>query len=250
MNGVHDMGGMDGFGAVVREPKEPVFHESWEKRVFGIQVATASMIPLPHSRSLMEQIEPGLYVTSGYYERWLRGRIAGLIEIGAITAEEFSDRVRHYRENPEAAVQERAEPERVKRILQGLFSIPSPIHGGGPAFSDRESRTNGREVIRPVEREPSFGPGDSVRVRNLHPAGHTRLPRYVRGKRGVVDRFYGFCDLQDALPPEEKTPAAPLYSVRFEGSELWGDAAEKSSVLYLDMWETYLEPREDELSEL
>jgi nitrile hydratase len=81
-----------------------------------------------------------------------------------------------------------------------------------------------------------------VRARNLHPPGHTRLPRYVRGKHGIVVRFYGIFDLQDTPPPGIEPPPQPLYVVRFEAQELWGDAAEANSTICLDMWESYLEP--------
>jgi nitrile hydratase len=90
--------------------------------------------------------------------------------------------------------------------------------------------------------QPQFSIGAAVRARNIHPPGHTRLPRYVRGKHGIVERYYGIYDFQDAMPSDTVAPPQPLYAVRFEARELWGASAEARSVVYLDMWESYLEP--------
>ena len=94
-----------------------------------------------------------------------------------------------------------------------------------------------------VDIQPQFSPDDRVRSRNIHPTGHTRLPRYARGKHGTVTNFYGIYNLQDAeLPAGCATRQQPLYAVRFDAEELWGSDAETKSAVYLDMWESYLEP--------
>jgi nitrile hydratase len=221
MNGIHDMGGMHGFGPIAREEHEPVFHQPWEGRVFAMRVATP--VPIPGgSRNNIEQMDPIHYLTSSYYEKWLHSRIKGCIDAGVLTEEEFAAREAFYRDQPEAPVPQRQDPVQAQRVQVYLRTHRSPR--------------------REVEAQPAFRLGAAVRARNIHPPGHTRMPRYIRGKRGVVTRFYGFFDLQDALPPGVEAPPQPLYVVRFEAGELWGDAAEANSSVCIDMWESYLEP--------
>jgi nitrile hydratase len=221
MNGIHDMGGMHGFGPIEREENEPVFHHAWEGRVFAMQRATP--VPIPGgSRNNIEHMDPIHYLTSSYYEKWLHARIKGCIDAGVLTSEEVEARTAFYREHPDAPVPQREDSTQVQRALVALRTHRSPL--------------------RQVDIQPKFRLGEAVRARNLHPLGHTRLPRYVRGKRGVVTRFYGFCDLQDTMPPGVEPPPQALYVVRFEAQELWGNAAEANSTLCLDMWESYLEP--------
>jgi nitrile hydratase len=221
MNGMHDMGGMHGFGPVGREENEPVFHHPWEGRVFAMRRVTP--VPIPGGmRHNIEQMEPSHYLTSSYYEKWLHARLQGLIAAGVLTAAEFAERVDYYRNHPQAPVPRREDPTLVQCVLQDLRTHVSPL--------------------RDLPIQPRYHNGDSIRARNMHPPAHTRLPRYVRGKRGTVTRFYGLFELQDTMPPGVEAPAEPVYAVRFDGRELWGEDAEANSVLYIDMWESYLEP--------
>ncbi len=219
MNGVHDMGGMHGFGPVLREENEPVFHEPWEGRVFALNLTT----PLPGGlRPAIEAMRPADYLNSSYYEKWLHAKTVGLIAAGYVTEAELEARVQEFRDNPGL------EPERVE----------NPV-----LVAEQRERLAG---IFPPARNPegdsSFRPGDAVRVRNINLAGHTRLPRYIRGHLGTVDRLYGWHELQDQDPPGvTKEGIEPVYSVRFEGAELWGEQAEPNSCVYIDMWESYLE---------
>ena len=220
MNGIHDMGGMHGFGSIEREVDEPIFHEPWESRVFGMMLGVR--VPVPGGgRSKVEAMDPAHYLTSSYYEKWLHGRIEGLIAAGVLTQEELQERVEALRAQPDAELPRREDPERVQTILARL----------------RQRQAPNREA--PIQ--PQFAVGDTVRVRNMHPAGHTRLPRYVRGKQGRVVRFYGIHNLQDARPPDTPSEPQPIYAVRFDARELWGDAAEPNESVHLDMWESYLE---------
>jgi nitrile hydratase subunit beta len=221
MNGIHDMGGMHGFGPIEREANEPVFHHAWEGRVFAMRVATP--VPIPGgSRHNIEQMDPIHYLTSSYYEKWLHARLKGFIDAGVLTAEELEARIAFYRDHPDASVPQRQDPAQVQRVLTYLRTHRSPL--------------------REANIRPKFRIDDAVRACNIHPPAHTRLPRYVRGKRGVVARFYGIFDLQDTMPPGAEPPPQPLYVVRFETQELWGNAAEANSTVCLDMWESYLEP--------
>ena len=224
MNGIHDMGGMHGFGPVEREENEPVFHHAWEGRVFAMRVVTP--VPIPGgARYNIETMDPGHYLQSSYYEKWLHARVKGLIDSGVLTLDDLHAREALYRERPDTPVPQREDPQRVAEVLAGLRTHRSPR--------------------RDVKAEPAFGVGDAVRARNLHPLGHTRLPRYVRGKRGVVVRYYGFQDVQDTPPPGGAVEAQAVYVVRFAAAELWGHAAEANSTVCIDMWESYLEPLEE-----
>jgi nitrile hydratase subunit beta len=221
MNGMHDMGGMHGFGPVVRKANEPVFHHEWEGRVYAMQRVTP--VPIPGgSRNNIETMDPEAYLTSSYYEKWLHSRIKGLIDAGALTAEELEARVAFYRDHPEAPVPRREDPASQQRIQERLRRVvESP------------------RLDLPIQ--PQYRIGAAVRARNMHPPGHTRLPRYVRGKRGVVERFYGIYAFQDAMPAGTTASPQPLYAVRFDAGELWGESADVNSVVYIDMWESYLE---------
>jgi len=221
MDGIHDMGGMHGFGPIKREKNEPIFHHPWEGRVLGIVRATP--VPIPGGmRNAIENMDPGHYLTSSYYEKWLHARIKGLIDSEVLTEEELNERMAFFRDNPDADMPRSENPEGVKRMLEQIYAPRSPR--------------------READIQPKFNIGDRVQTRSMHPAGHTRLPKYARGKHGVVTRFYGIHNFQDATPPGEEVPPQPLYAVRFEARELWGESAETNDALYLDMWENYLKP--------
>lgn len=221
MNSIHDMGGMHGFGPIQREDNEPVFHHVWEGRVYGISIGTP--LPVPGGfRYAIERMTPAHYLASSYYEKWLYIRTQGLIEAGVLTQEELDVRVAHFRNHPSATPPQRNDPELVQRVLADIYAPES--------------------LRRKMDIQPAFGIGDTVKARNIHPMGHTRLPRYARGRRGVVASFYGIQDINDTLPPGVDAQPQPLYSVRFEAGELWGESAEPNCAVYLDMWESYLEP--------
>jgi nitrile hydratase len=221
MNGIHDMGGMHGFGPIIRDEAEPIFHHAWEARVFGIRQVTP--VPIPGgSRNNIEHMDPVSYLTSSYYEKWLHAQIQGLVDAGVLSKAELEERVAHYRHHPDAPMPRRLDPDSVQRTLHRIHALQSAR----------------LDVAIP----PQFSLGATVRVRNLHPPGHTRLPRYVRGKQGTVSRYYGIYDFQDAVPAGVNASPQPLYAVRFDGRELWGEAAEANHVVYLDMWESYLQP--------
>ena len=122
MNGIHDMGGMHGFGAVVREENEPVFHHEWEGRVYAMQRVTPVLIP-GGSRNNIEQMDSVAYLTSSYYEKWLHARIKGLIDAGALTAEELEARVAFYRDHPEAPVPRREDTAGRQRMQERLHRV-------------------------------------------------------------------------------------------------------------------------------
>ena len=223
MNGIHDMGGMHGFGAVPREENEPVFHEAWEGRLFAMSVS--GMVRFYPStdggRHALEKFSPAEYVGTPYYERWLLRTQRRLVELGIVTQEELDARIRYYEEHPDAEVPRREDPAVVEQVVQRVRNrMPTPSATGTP----------GR-----------FQVGDDIITKNEHPKGHHRLPRYARGRRGVISDSYGYHDLADDLADGDHNPEA-LYSVKFDAAELWGDSSEGSGSVYLDLWDRYLEP--------
>jgi nitrile hydratase subunit beta len=221
MNGAHDLGGADGFGPVVREEREPVFHASWERTVFAMMLATMGqgVYNLDEVRHAIERMPPAEYLSTTYYEHWLAGLERLLVEKGVVGAEDLAARRRRMKKKP-APAPTSTNPALVAGLGQG-------VRAGAPTA--RAART------------PRFDAGAAVRVRQMHPAGHTRCPRYVRGAPGIIARVHGGFVFPDRNAHGGGEAPEPLYSVRFAARDLWGDDAEGS--VYVDLWESYLEPR-------
>jgi nitrile hydratase beta subunit len=227
MNGVHDMGGMHGFGPVVREEDEPVFHETWEGRVYTMLRELNTKYPPNDAgagRDIIEHIEPATYLTMSYYERFLRVLEKRAVAGGLLTESEIEERQEVIANEGGDPVPSTSNPEMVQRSLTRLFtSQPRPAEGASP---------------------PRFEKGQPVVVRNLNWPGHNRLPRYIRGKRGVVERVNGAHRIEDAhadaLGPDPQT----VYTVRFDGTEVWGADSETNLMVCMELWEGYLQPRE------
>jgi nitrile hydratase beta subunit len=212
MNGVHDMGGMDGFGPVVPEKNEPVFHADWERRMYAIAlpVMNAAQINVDEFRHAIERIPPARYLASSYYERWLSAAETLLVERGIITREELLAK-------------------------EGPTIDPNRIANGVPARGPAQVKIKSAKTPR-----ARFTKGDRVRARNINPTGHTRLPRYVRGKAGVVARDWGVFVFADTNAHHAGEKRQHCYSVAFDARELWGKSAGRER-LYIDLWEDYLE---------
>ncbi len=215
MNGVHDMGGMDGFGPVVRERTDPVFHADWERRAFALAslAMRSAQFNVDELRHAIERIPPARYLASSYYERWLAAVETLLIEHNVGTREELLAK--------EGAAIDPAQ-------------IANPVATRGPApVKDK-----------PTKRPPRarYAEGARVRARNLNPSGHTRLPRYVRGKAGVIARDWGVFVFPDANAHNSGTKPQHCYSVSFDARELWGKSANRRERVFVDLWEDYLEP--------
>jgi nitrile hydratase subunit beta len=227
MDGVHDMGGMHGFGPVEHEENEPVFHEPWEGRVYGFGAASVEPITpsLDASRHALEQLPPHIYLGSSYYERWLYRIERQLVALGRITPDEIEERMAFFQANPDAPVARHSDPAIVERALTRYTKLRQRLH-------------------RPAGEPPHLQVGDYVRTKNIHPKGHTRLPRYVRGKVGQVVRVYGSHDFPDTHAHGLGTQPNGLYNVRFAAEELWGENTEGKGALHIDLWERYLIPIE------
>lgn len=207
MDSIHDLGGMQGFGPVDHSPSEPVFHAGWEpvaRALMGL-VAGAVEASGGEFRHSIERMDPGHYLTSSYYEHWLTAAATLAVEHGIVTREELASRA------------------------GGAFPLSGPVLA--PPVTD----------AGPDRSEPRFGVGERVRVRDWHPAGHTRCPRYVRGKTGTVVRLDGVYSVPDIEAHGPARRQEPTYSVRFDAAQLWHDGQDDVTV-HVDLWESYLEP--------
>ncbi len=218
MNGIHDMGGMHGIGPIETEPDEPVFHAPWEGQVIALADAMGPFATwtLDRFRYTRETLPPADYLTKSYYEQWLMTFIRLFLEAGLVSEAEIASG----RADPGAPKHEpKIRPEDVGRVA-------------------------GREdtARRKTDAPPRFRVGETVVARNINPDGHTRLPRYARGKRGVIDRDHGVFVFADSNAHLQGEQPQHVYSVRFEARELWGEAASPRDGVYLDLWDDHLDP--------
>jgi len=218
MNGIHDMGGMHNMGPILRERDEPVFHAPWEGRALALTLAVAALRKwnLDASRHARERVPPAEYLRSTYYEIWTAGLIDLMVRHGLVTQAELDSG----RPAPGSA---RASPPLTAEKVAGSLARGDP-------------------ATRNVALAPRFKPGDRVRARNIHPTGHTRLPRYARGKLGIILRDHGVHVLPDSNAHFLGENPQHLYSVRFAARELWGEAAAPRDSVHLDLWDHHLEP--------
>jgi len=218
MNGIHDLGGLTGFGPVRAEKNEPVFHEDWQRRIFALNMAALAFLgPVDRARHAIERMNALEYLTTSYYEHWIVAIETMARDLGYLTDEEIqTGQAGHRKPTPH--------PAPSAAMIEGL------IRGGMPANRD-DSQV-----------KPAFDLGTKVRARNLEIPGHTRLARYVRGKAGVVTALHGCHVFPDTVAHDKGENPQPLYTVRFEAKELWGDNVTRRDCVYIDLWETYLEP--------
>jgi nitrile hydratase subunit beta len=217
MNGVHDMGGQPDMGPVVYEKNEPVFHAPWEGRVYALNRAMRAWRKwsLDTDRHALELMRPIDYLRMSYYERWFQRLEEQLVQYGLVSKEEI--------ESGKAA------PGSPK--VNPVFTL---------ATSDRWLNRGIASSDDPKVR-PLFKVGQRVRARNINPTGHTRLPRYARGKTGVIVRDHGVYLFPDSNAHFQGEKRQHVYSVRFAARELWGENASPRDSVYLDMWDDYLE---------
>jgi nitrile hydratase beta subunit len=218
MNGVHDMGGMQDMGAVQREKNEPVFHERWEGRVWGMMWLGSAWGKwnLDAMRHAIERIPPTDYLRMSYYEKWLAALVDLVVGRGLVT---------------------RGELESGKPAAGSAKATPPVKAEGVPALIAR-----GNPVKRDVAVAARFQVGQRVRGRNINPVTHTRLPRYARGKLGTIERDHGVFLLADSNAHFQGEKPQHLYSVRFTARELWGEQAAPRDAVYVNLWDDHLEP--------
>lgn len=226
MDGIHDMGGMQGFGPVDPDDDTGGYHADWEGLVHSAFVATlgSGVHNMDEFRHSIERMKPDHYLNAAYYDRWLIGVSTLAVEKGVISPRELRDRTASISSN-EATVPDRRDPDRIEELIDGVVE----------QYSSR----------REQEQKPRFELGDEVQVRNMHPDGHTRCPGYVRNARGVVKQHRGTHTLPDAHAHGDED-AEPMYNVAFDLNELWDKHSEpgvgdSSEVIRIELWESYLE---------
>ena len=218
MDGVHDMGGMDNFGKVVPEPNEPVFHEKWEGRLLAMNRAMSAFgcWTIDMARFSREMLPPHVYLAASYYQKWFLGMRQQMVDLGLIDADEL-------------AAGRSLRP--AKPLARGRFTV-----------ADVARVLTRRTYSRPASAPARFKIGDRVRARNIHPPTHTRLPRYVRGHAGVVERIQGCHVFPDTSATGLGENPQWLYTVVFESRELWGPDTDPTVKVSIDAFEPYLEP--------
>lgn len=217
MNGVHDLGGLENLGPVVPEANEPVFHDAWERRVFALLnvMAASGYFNIDEVRRTIEWIPPADYLTYSYYEKWIWGLEAILLEKGVVT---------------------RAELAAGRSLGKGV------AHPAIPAAGLRAALVQPLRMDVPATTGPRFRVGDEIVARNMHPRHHTRIPRYVRGRRGRVIELHEAYHLPDANAHGDHSRIEHCYTVEFTARELWGADAPAHDKVALNMFDSYMDP--------
>jgi nitrile hydratase len=218
VNGIHDMGGMQDMGAIQYEKNEPVFHAAWEGRAFALNLAAGAWRKwnIDAGRHQIELLPPADYLRMSYYEKWTERLVQLLVNTGLVTREEI----------------ESGKP------------APDSVKATPPLTAEKVSSIlrSGAGAKRDVPAAPRFQVGQQVRARNMHPAGHTRLPRYARGKSGTIHLDHGVYVFPDTNAHFQGEKPQHVYSVRFAARELWGEQASPRDAVYVDLWDGHLEP--------
>jgi nitrile hydratase len=217
MNGIHDMGGMQGFGKVEPEPNEPPFHTRWEGRSLAMNrsISYAKLWSIDEGRAAIERFAPHEYLTLSYYAKWALRLERQLVELGFLGKDEIA--AGHSLRPAKPLPRTLTLPDVPKALTRGSYS-------------------------RPTNTVAQFKPGDRVRTKIINPPTHTRLPRYARGRAGVIECVRGFHVFPDSVAIGAGENPQWLYTVLFEGRELWGDGCEPTLKVSIEAWEPYLEP--------
>jgi nitrile hydratase subunit beta len=216
MDGIHDLGGRQGFGPVDVDEPEEVFHEAWEGRVWGI-VKAMRRLPdwnIDWFRHCRELIDPVDYLTRPYFDQWAQTYAAMLVNSGVATVEEVAS----------------------GRSQSAISGLEPPM----PPEAVEQAKSKPMHFNRESVAEPALAVGNVIRARPHGATGHTRLPAYVRGRRGVIEAWHGAHVHPDAKAHGQDR-AEPLYTVAFDAAELWPEAVGRHDRVFLDLWESYLE---------
>lgn len=207
MDGIHDLGGMHGFGPVVREPDEPVFHEPWQETAFAVMIAAGTIVEgfnADQYRHSVERMAPHHYLAAHYYERVLTGITSLLVERGTLDLADLENRA------------------------GGAFPLALPV--AAEPLADLAPQP-----------EPRFTVGQQIRVRQFHPKGHTRAPGFCRGKLGVVLHVAPKFRFPDTSAHDGDLRDEHTYHIEFAATELWGNDAAANDTVVVDLWDSYLE---------
>ena len=217
MDGIHDMGGMQGWGTVAIDPDEPVFREGWHGRAFAMGAMSMGLsgTNLDAFRHGLERLHPDEYLGDGYYGRWLACAETLLVDSGVL---------------PPGAVEARA-----RSLMGESVEEPADVEENKPVYE-----RGGPGSLRKIDVPPAFSPGDRVRAKDMRTGGHTRLPAYVRGRSGTVHALRPSALLPDTNAHFAGENPQHVYTVEFDSTELWGPGAEAAK-LRIDLFESYLE---------
>jgi nitrile hydratase beta subunit len=222
MNGVHDLGGMDNFGPIVREENEPVFHEDWERRIFALTIAIfpAGYCQADEIRRTTENIAPPVYLQAKYYQKWLLAMESIALEKDILTKEEI-ETGRSIRGEGGSKL-----PAVPKEMIEYAFANPLPANVD-------------------IEITPKFKSGDQIVAKNIHPLHHTRLPRFIRGRQGIVEKDHGVFLLADTNAYGGPDKPQHVYTVKFTARELWGGDAPAKDTVCIDLHDDYMDLLEE-----
>ena len=217
MDGIHDMGGMQGWGTVAIDPDEPVFREPWHGRAFAMGAMSMGLsgTNLDAFRHGLERLHPDDYLADGYYGRWLACAETLLVDSGVI---------------PPGAVEARA-----RNLMGESVDEPAGVEENKPVYE-----RGGAGSLREIDDPPAFSVGDRVRAKDIHTDGHTRLPGYARGRTGTVHALRPSALLPDTNAHFTGENPQHVYTVEYDSTELWGPGAEAAK-LRIDLFESYLE---------
>lgn len=215
MNGAQDLGGMMGFGPIAIEQNEPLFHAPWEKRALAITLAAGAcgLWNIDANRHCRESLPPGEYLSKSYYDIWATALQRMALRTGMITERELSEG------------KPLAPPVAARKLAAA--DVPRVLAAGSP-------------YDRPAPAPAAFAVGDTVRTKVMNPTGHTRLPRYARGKTGIIEAVRGCFVYPDSNAQGLGEDPHWVYTVRFAGRELWGEGADEATCVSIDAWEPYL----------
>jgi nitrile hydratase subunit beta len=216
MNGIHDMGGMQDMGSIRPEKDEPVFHAGWEGRAFALDMAVDGDWTLNAERHQIELIPPADYLRMSYYEKWMTSLVELMMKTGMVTRAEIDGG---------KAIDGTTKAGHVLSVAE-VADLIAPKSSASPSGLPA--------ALFQVEQH--------VRAKNVNPVGHTRLPRYARGKLGTIARDYGVAVFPDTNAHGLGKKPQHVYSVRFSARELWGEQVSQRDSVYIDMWDDYLDP--------
>ena len=218
MNGVHDLGGMDNFGPLNIEKNEPVFHQEWERRTFGmlLSMMAAGYFKTDEVRRETELMPPADYLGADYYEKWLFSLENILLEKNVLTREEL-EKGKSLRQSGGMALQ-------VPPLDRVQYAMRNPV----PVNLD-------------MDLPRKFNVGDKIIARNINPVHHTRIPRYIRSRRGIVEQYHGIYLLPDTNAHGGPDKPQGVYNVKFSSAELWGDALPANDFIYIDLFDDYMD---------
>jgi nitrile hydratase len=229
MDAAHDLGGAEGFGRVLVEPDEPVWHADWEKAVFAMFPFgfAAGWWNTDTGRHAIERMPARDYLTTSYYGHWLHAFTERAVSVGGVDPVELQMRANRYHENPDEPL-----PADRNQELVGFVGAVA---------------AHGASARREIDAQPRFAIGERVRVQDDSPRGHTRRARYIRGRPGEVVAVHGGFVYPDSVGNEGPEDPQHAYTVRFRGADLWGEGnGDPNVTVCVDVFEPYLQRAEQQ----